>query len=84
VYDKNQGTWRVPIDRAMKLVAQESAEGREKYPTAPYAVKTAAQLAAGTPAVSQPGAAAVQEGQNQGIQSSPEVRQNVVPQQPDK
>lgn len=84
-YDKNAGTVRMPIDQAMKLVIQEASEGRPKYPTAPYAVKTPEQLAQGTPAVSQPGAAAAQANQTQGVVSSPNVqRQSAEPQQPNK
>ena len=51
--DRAQGTVRLPIDRAMDLLAKEAAENRLPYPTKPYAVKTPEQLAAG------PGAAAV-------------------------
>lgn len=43
--DKNAGKVRITIDRAMELVAKEANENRVKWPTAPYAVKTAADLA---------------------------------------
>src|SRR3954447_4623422 len=45
--DRAQGTVRLPIDRAMDLLAEEAAEDKLPYPTKPYAVKTAAELAAG-------------------------------------
>jgi hypothetical protein len=85
-YDKTKGTMRIPIEQAMKLVAQEAATGQFKYPTNPYAVKTAADLAAtgATPAVSQPGAAAMSGSQNQGVTSSPNVQQPTPPTQPNK
>lgn len=86
-WDKTKGTYRIPIDQAMKLVAQDSADNRVKYPTNPYEVKSAAQLA-GTPdggaAVSQPGAAAAQQTQNTGSTSSPNVQQPQAGQQPHK
>lgn len=77
-YDKTKGTMRLPIDQAMKLVAEEAASSKEKYPTAPYAVKSAAQLAAGG---AQPGAAAADATQAQGVTSSPNV-QHSAPSQP--
>jgi len=83
-WDKAKGTVRIPIDQAMKTVVQEMAEGRTKYPTNAYAVKTAAELAAAGPAVSQPGAAAAQAAQDSGVKSSPNVQQPSVPQQPVK
>jgi len=74
--DKPAGKVRLPIERAMELVAQEARENRVKWPTAAYAVKTAAELAAGAPAVSQPGAAAANDAMNQGAGSSPAVQVN--------
>lgn len=73
--DKNAGRVRLSIDRAMELVAQEAAENRSKYPTNPYAMKTAAELAQNTPAVSQPGAAAANNNANQGVTSNPNAQQ---------
>jgi hypothetical protein len=81
--DKAKGTVRIPIDQAMRLVAKEAAENRVKYPTNSYPVKTADQLAT-SPAVSQPGAAATNATQNQGVTSSPNVQQSTTPQQPKK
>jgi hypothetical protein len=58
--NKDTGTVRIPIERAMQLVASEAAEGKTKYPTAAYAVKkpedAAAAAGAATPAT--PNAAA--------------------------
>jgi hypothetical protein len=68
--DKATGKVRIPIERAMQMVAQEAKENRVKWPTNPYPVKTAAELAAG-PAVSQPGAAAANNAANQGTGSNP-------------
>ncbi len=45
--DRTQGTVRLTIDRAMDLLAKESAENRLTYSSKPYAVKTPEQLAAG-------------------------------------
>jgi hypothetical protein len=45
--DRGQGTVRLTIDRAMDLVAKEAAENKFSYPTQPYRVKTAEELAAG-------------------------------------
>jgi hypothetical protein len=39
IADKAAGTVRMPVSRAMELVAAEAAAGAPKYPTAPYAVK---------------------------------------------
>jgi len=82
-FDKQKGSVRIPIEQAMKAVIQESAAGREKYPTGAYAVKSPEQLAAAGQ-VSQPGAAAANATQNQGITSSPNVQNSSVPQQPHK
>jgi hypothetical protein len=72
--EKEKGTVRIPIDQAMQLILQDNAENKLKYPTNPYPVKTPEQLAAaGTPAVSAPGATAATAGQNQGS-SSPNVQ----------
>ena len=84
VADAKTGAMRMPLSEAMRVVIQDSAENKMKYPTNPYAVKTAAELAAGAPAVSQPGAAAAVNGQNQGVTSSPNVQQSTVQQQPHK
>ena len=80
--DKAAGKVRIPIERAMQMVAQEAKENRVKWPTSPYPVKTAAELAA-SPAVSQPGAAAANNANNQGTGSNPAVQgdQRVGPQQ---
>lgn len=72
--DKTKGTVRIPIEEAMKLVAQDAAANAPKYPTTAYRVKTPEELAAGGAPVSQPGAAAVNAGQNSGSQSSPNVQ----------
>lgn len=45
--DRTQGTVRLTIDRAMDLLAKESAENRLTYSSKPYAVKTPEQLAGG-------------------------------------
>jgi len=45
--DRAQGSVRLPIDRAMDLLAKEAAENRITYNTKTYPVKTAEQLAAG-------------------------------------
>ncbi len=82
-FDKAKGAVRIPIEHAMKLVAEDAASNKEKYPTSAYAVKTAAQLAAGGQ-VSQPGAAAAENTQSQGVTSSPNVQNPSVPQQPHK
>ncbi len=55
--DRNAGTVRLPIDRAMDLLVKEAAEGKLKYPTAPAPVKTAAELAAAAAPGGAPGAA---------------------------
>jgi len=73
--EKDKGTVRIPIDQAMQLVARDAAENHPRYPTAPSHVKTAAELAAaGSPAVSQPGAAAANAAQESGQKSSPNVQ----------
>ena len=71
--DKAAGKVRIPIERAMQIVAQEAKENRVKWPTAPTRVKTPEELAA-SPAVSQPGAAAAAEANKQGTGSSPVVQ----------
>lgn len=78
--DPAKGTVRLPVDQAMQILVREAAENRLRYPTAPYAVKTPEQLSA--PAVSTPGAAAVESAQNSGVVSSPNVQSSSVPQQP--
>ena len=73
--EKDKGKVRIPIEEAMQLVARDAAENRPQYPTAPSHVKTAAELAAaGSPGVSQPGAAAALAAQEQGQKSSPNVQ----------
>lgn len=72
--DKSKGTVRIPIEEAMKLVAQDAAANAPKYPTTAYRVKTPEELAAGGGPVSQPGAAAVKAAQDSGSQSSPNVQ----------
>lgn len=72
--DKSKGTVRIPVEEAMKLVAQDAAANAPKYPTASYRVKTAEELAAGGAPVSQPGAAAVNAAINDGSKSSPNVQ----------
>lgn len=71
------GKFRMPISRAMQLVAQESAENRPGYPTNAYAVKTPEQLAGQVPAVSQAGAAAANAASTQGNGSNPNAQQPV-------
>lgn len=46
VTDKAAGTVRLPVSRAMELVIADAKEGKPKYPVAPYAVKTAEEVAA--------------------------------------
>jgi hypothetical protein len=82
--DPKAGTVRIPVDQAMRMVVQEAAENRPKYPTAPYPVKTDAQLAVNPTGVSQPGAAAAAGAQTSGVTTSPNVQQPSVPQQPHK
>jgi hypothetical protein len=73
--DKNTGAVRIPIDEAMKMVAQDAAANQLKYPTKSYRVKTAAELAAaGSPGVSPAGAAAADAAQKDGATSSPNVQ----------
>ena len=47
--DKNTGKVRITIERSMQLVAQEAKENRVKWPTTPYPLRTAAELAAPPP-----------------------------------
>lgn len=82
--DQKAGSVRIPIDQAMRMVVQEAAENRPKYPTAPYPVKTDAQLAVNPTGVSPQGAAAAAGAQTSGVTSSPNVQQPSVPQQPHK
>ena len=42
--EQQKGTVRIPIERAMQLVAQEASENRSKYPTNSYRVKTPEEL----------------------------------------
>lgn len=48
VINREQGLVRLPIGRAMELLAAEAAAGSLKYPTTPYRVKTAEEQAAAT------------------------------------
>jgi hypothetical protein len=82
--DQKAGSVRIPIGQAMRLIAQEAAANNPKYPTAPYAVKTEAQLATSPTGVSPAGAAAAAGAQTSGVTSSPNVQQPSVPQQPHK
>jgi hypothetical protein len=50
VIDKTKGTVRIPIDRAIEIVAAESAQGRVFYNTATYAVKPEPPGGAAAPA----------------------------------
>lgn len=50
IADKAAGTVRIPVARAMELVAAEAKEGKFAYPTASYPVKKAEDAAA-APAV---------------------------------
>jgi hypothetical protein len=52
--DKNKGTVRIPVDRAMELAMTDLAS---KKPSAAYAIATPAPEAAAPPAGAQPGAA---------------------------
>jgi hypothetical protein len=79
--DKATGKVRITIDRAMELVAQDAAQNAPKYPTNSYPVKTDQQVAAASPAVSQPGAAAANAAQKQGTGSSPDVQPSPKPNQ---
>ena len=63
--DKNAGKVRLTIDRAMDLIAAEAKSGQMKWPTAPYAVKSANELAVNPSGVSQAGAAAAVAAQDQ-------------------
>jgi hypothetical protein len=58
--DKNAGTVRLPIDKAMSLVVEESAPGGKwRFPINPYAVKKPEDAAgASAPAAAAPAAAA--------------------------
>jgi hypothetical protein len=73
--DKAAGKVRIPIERAMQVVAQEAKENRVKWPTTPYKVKTPEEIAASA-AVSEPGAAAANNANKQGTGSSPIVQPN--------
>ncbi len=65
--DQKAGKVRLPIGRAMEILARESTENRLKYATNAYAVKTPEQLAGQVaPPVSQAGAAAATGAQDAG------------------
>jgi hypothetical protein len=83
-YDRKKGTIRIPVDQAMKLVAEDAASNKEKYPTGAYAVKSAAQLAAAGGQPAGPGAAAADASAAQGVTSSPHVQPSSNPQQTHK
>jgi len=60
--DKEKGVVRIPIDKAMELVAAEFAEGKVTYNTATYAVKDEPLGgAAGATAAPAPAAAAAEK-----------------------
>jgi len=46
IADKAAGTVRIPVSRAMELVAAEAKEGKFAYPTSSYPVKKAEDAAA--------------------------------------
>ena len=50
VIDKTKGTVRIPIDRAIEIVASEYAQGKVFYNTATYAVKPEPPGGAAAPA----------------------------------
>jgi hypothetical protein len=52
--DKEKGLVRIPIDRAMELVAADAAAGKPKYNTNPYSVKSAVAAPAAVPAAGGP------------------------------
>ena len=81
--DKNAGKVRLTIDRAMDLVASEAKAGQMKWPTAPYAVKSAAEQAVNPSGVSQPGAAAAVGAQDQpkGVGSNEDARDSSIQKQ---
>ena len=62
--DRAKGVVRVPIERAMTLLAREYADGKVAYPTKPTPVKSAADLAAppATPAAAGAPPAAAPQG----------------------
>jgi hypothetical protein len=82
VADAKTGAMRIPVEQAMKAVVAEA--GSPRYPTSPYAVKSAAELAGAAPGVSPAGAAAVNNSQNQGVTSNPNAHQQPMAQQPNK
>ena len=54
--DKEKGVMRIPIDRAMELVAAEAAAGKPKYNTKAYTVKSAVAVPVAAPAAAAPAA----------------------------
>ncbi|MDZ4798131.1 MAG: hypothetical protein SGI92_08210 [Bryobacteraceae bacterium] len=86
-YDRKRGTMRLPVEQAMKLVADDAASNKEKYPTGAYAVKSAALLAAAGAQPGAPGAAGAAPAAanaTQGATSSPNVQTPSSSQQPHK
>lgn len=55
--DRATGAVRLPIARAMELLAREAAEGRLTYPTKPAPVAAPQQIEQAAPATSAPGGA---------------------------
>ncbi|MGH9627508.1 MAG: hypothetical protein ACRD7E_03980 [Bryobacteraceae bacterium] len=67
--DREKGLVRLPIERAIELLIEESAENRLKYPTSPAPVKTEEpQMAVAAPA---PQAGVKQEGVKDGNTAAP-------------
>jgi hypothetical protein len=50
VVDKDKGVVRIPIERAMQLVAADAAAGKPKYNTNAYSVKSATAVPVAAPA----------------------------------
>lgn len=51
--DREQGTVRLTIDRAMELLVAEAAAGKLPYPTSPYPVKPEEEASGGANAATQ-------------------------------
>ena len=51
--DRERGKVRLPIERAMELLAAEYEAGAVQYPTTPYPVKTESETAAATAEVTE-------------------------------
>ncbi len=54
VLDKEKGVVRIPIERAMELVAADAAAGKPKYNTNTYSVKSAVAVPGVSPAAATP------------------------------